>query len=169
MNFHRGWSGNLPIASPAASAVETLNPAKEESEISAPAPAARRSAWRREMPSNALLMPEGRLILFIRAKSTPDCRIRKYYRSLIQKLTNGRRSLVWSISLTAQLKNASVIQTGNGELPVRLIAPSCLSQYDKAGEELFSSFFANTCWLGGKRGRRIGTTLGWPYAFFGPV
>jgi hypothetical protein len=74
------------MASPADSAVETLNPAKAESEISAPAPAARRRAWRRETPSEELLMPEGRLILFIRAKSTPDARIGKYYRSLIQKL-----------------------------------------------------------------------------------
>jgi len=90
----------LPIASPAASAVETLNPAKEESEISAPAPVARRSAWRRETPLEELLRPEGGLILLIRAKSTPDCRIRKYYRSPIQKLTNGRSSVVRSISLT---------------------------------------------------------------------
>ena len=65
------------LLSPAASAVETLNPAKEESEISAAAPAARRSASRRETLSEGLLMPGGRLILFIRAKSTPDCRIRK--------------------------------------------------------------------------------------------
>jgi hypothetical protein len=46
--------------------VETPIPAKGESEMSAPAPAARRSASRRETPSEELLMPGGRLILFIR-------------------------------------------------------------------------------------------------------
>ena len=74
------------MASPAASAVEALNPAKEESERSAPAPAARRRAWRRETPSEDLLISGGRLILFILAKSTSDCRIRKYYRSLALRL-----------------------------------------------------------------------------------
>ena len=105
MNFHRGWLGNLPIASPADSAVETLNPAKEESEISAPAPAARRRAWRRETPSEELLMPEGRLILFIHAKSTPDARIRKYYRSLIQKLIEQSKLPGLVDSLAARGKN----------------------------------------------------------------
>ena len=117
--------------------------------MSAPARAARRSAWRRETPSKELPMPEGRLILFIRAKSTPDCRIGKYYRSPNQKLTNGRGSLAWSISLIARSRNDSVIRTGNGELPVRLIARGCLPQYAKARQKLFSSFFANTYSLGG--------------------
>src|ERR1700737_2760669 len=62
-NFHCGCLGNLPTASSAASAVDAPNPAKGESEIRAPALAARRRASRRETPP--LLSLGGRLILFI--------------------------------------------------------------------------------------------------------
>ena len=55
---------------------------------------------RRETPSEELLIPEGRLILFILAKSTSDCGIRKYYPSIIHRLIEGSELPALAVDFT---------------------------------------------------------------------